>query len=362
MRRKKLIFLGIELNYAKRLSEYIWGQEEDNFDIRIYSEFNIFIENEKGHMIDILFLDEKFYRESEVLEGIRYHLEEYEKSEIEKEISGVKIGCVRILCEEKARDIKDTIQIYKYQSAYNIYMELYESCITEESGAVRSDRPNKTKIIGVFSPVNRCYKSTFSYALANVLSEKQKVLVINLEGCSGMNHILYSGQDRTVTDLIYEFMANRKIFNVIINKYINFMGSISYIMPSDSLSAIQDVDTSDWVDFIEFFRKNSEYDVIVIDIGNNACGIMDILTMCDYIFVPVKNDEVSHAKVESFYNMVDKYYAGSDIKSRLIEIEIPFFEEATISLSRAIEGGMYGYARDQLQQWERAEGRLGQVS
>jgi len=340
LRKKQLVFLGMDLEYSKKLSEYLRKQDEDYFDIRIYSDLNIFIEKEEENNVDVLFMGENIYVAN--MSNIS------ENDGIDNSFFDVKTKSIKVLASEKNSQIKEEYFIYKYQSAYDIYMALINACIDEAIDKNSINKSKKSKLVGVYSPVNRSYKTSFSYMYASIISKNQKVLYLNLEAFSGIGDFLFINQERNITDLMYEFRANRNLFNIIMSRYIDKSGNLSIVLPAENLSDIQKVSASDWVDFIDYLTVNSDYEVIVIDIGNNVSGIMDILTLCDDIYSPVREDSLSRLKMDHFLKMLNKYYGRSDIKDRIIILEIPFFERAKDGFDNMLKSEMYEYTRQKI--------------
>ena len=71
--------------------------------------------------------------------------------------------------------------VYKYQSAKQIQEGILKICAEEKTALTVGAESVRTKYIGVVSPVGRSFKTSFSVALGQLLSERGKVLYLTLE-------------------------------------------------------------------------------------------------------------------------------------------------------------------------------------
>ena len=86
--------------------------------------------------------------------------------------------------------------INKYQSCELIMKELLEWLAKEGTLGRTGSNHKELKLIGVYSPVGKCLKTSFAFVLGQLLSKKHKVLYLNMEcysymfeGCTGLTSI-----------------------------------------------------------------------------------------------------------------------------------------------------------------------------
>ena len=93
------------------------------------------------------------------------------------EIEQIRTQKVILLAQERLISSNDQYPcVYKYQAADRLLrevMELYGADFEDKGYTVLSE---KSRVIGVYSPVNRCLKTSFSLTMAQVLSRDLKVL------------------------------------------------------------------------------------------------------------------------------------------------------------------------------------------
>lgn len=111
-----------------------------------------------------------------------------------REVQELNIGKVVILTEGTRPEELDAYdEVYKYQSSAEILREVM-ACYGEEKIMVSMQNPvlrKKTEILGVYSPLGRCLKTSFAWTLGQILSEEQTVLYLNMEEYSGFEELMH---------------------------------------------------------------------------------------------------------------------------------------------------------------------------
>ena len=93
--------------------------------------------------------------------------------------------------------------VFKYQAVSGIETELLDGLAkgeedTPEDGAALY----RAKYIGVASPIGRCLKTSFCLTLGQLLSQKEHVLYMNLEPCSGFTALFEKEFPKDLSDLL----------------------------------------------------------------------------------------------------------------------------------------------------------------
>ena len=78
---------------------------------------------------------------------------------------------------------------------------------------------------------------------------------------------------------------------------------------------------------IDRIAREGGYKKIVVDVGQMGRGALSLLSICDAVYMPVKDDLVSMAKLEEF-----EEYLGeadqTDVKGRIQRLKLP--ENSTV--------------------------------
>lgn len=333
MLKKLLIICDSEKKYAERLAEYLRKRRELNYDIWTFSDIDTLVSVELNRRVDVLLIEETQYK----------RFMEYDSN------TKKLIGKLAVLSSDKYECTGNESSIYKYQSATKIMDKLLEECLDYGIDGFERDEKNFSEIIGVYSPVKRSLKTTFSYTLAHVLSEKESTLFLNLEGCSGFSSQLSFDTNINLADLLYDFSIHRDEYPERFFNFIQRVDEIGIIPPVETISEIQCIPSSEWISMLRRIRRNGVYKKIVLDIGDNVNGIIDILRMCDVIYMPVRDDYMSIAKLNSFESAIRKYDSSDNLLDKIIKLSFPEFSDTEMGLTNVKYSQLGGYIRDFVQ-------------
>ena len=59
------------------------------------------------------------------------------------------------------------------------------------------------KVLGVYSPVGRCLKTSFALTMGKLLAQEERVLYLNLEEFSGLSVLMKEEYKSDLSDLLY---------------------------------------------------------------------------------------------------------------------------------------------------------------
>ena len=85
--------------------------------------------------------------------------------------------------------------------------------------------------MGIYSPIGRCGKTSFSLTLAHMLGKSQGVLFISLEEYSGFSKLVCGGYEQDLSDVFYLYRQGD--FNWLkLKSLILSHGNVDYIPPA----------------------------------------------------------------------------------------------------------------------------------
>ncbi len=257
------------------------------------------------------------------------------EEELDDDIETCEAGEMMVLSEDDgARDSRGHKSICKYQSSENIMREVM--CYYAEKPALELSVISSvdTELIGVYSPIRRCYRTTFAFALGQVISEREKTLYLNLEEYSGFNQLLQKNYMSDLSDLLFYIGQKKRNFPCKLASLVEKAGMLDYIPPVIAPVDILSVSRETW---ILLFNElcSCDYSKIVVDISDSISAFPEILLSCQKILMPVREDAVSRAKMEQYEAMLRILEYG-DVLDKTEKFKIPFMGE--------LNGSMYGLA------------------
>ena len=240
---------------------------------------------------------------------------------------------------------ENTVEIFRYQSIDKIFKKVIENSKLQARGKL-----NFREIIGIYSPVYVEQRTAFALNIAKVISEKYKVLYINLEEFSGLDEILISENGTTLSDAFYYYRQGKQQSYEKISSTIHCCEGIDYITPVICAEDISFMEIEDIVGFIECVGKGGGYEIIVLDISTAIRQSWRLMECCTVVYMPIKNDYLSCRKIstlESYY-----YSMGVDSIIKVIEkVRLPEGENAVDKdfISKITTSGMYRYVKKLLE-------------
>lgn len=278
---KKMIGIACrEDGYGSRLMEYINGQ----------GEVEAFVCTEEAYLKDAL--DKKrpsvLFREQGFAEEVQYQGEEvYLRPE-----RGGEEG------------------IYQYQPADQLYQIMMRYVMAVQSGKERCDTSG-IRICGVYSPLGRCGKTSFSLAYAR----KHSFFYLSMEeyGLEGdfkhnMGEVAYYIQNRKegIGHLLFHMGEQRQ--------GIRMIGSAPFFQD------MKLVDMEDYRWFFDCLRKEKEFPSVIFDIGTGCLPDFSFLELFDQVYVPVLEGRTEEGKLRKFWDLLLEVYGAIDDRFRIIHV------------------------------------------
>lgn len=287
--------------FAFRFADYVNQKEKAPFTAMAFSDEERLINYGNNHDIEILLLDEK----------AGYLAEK------------VKARQVIVLCEGEVVEVRENrLSVGKYQSG---------DCIMREVMACYCERPveptlallgDRAIVVGVFSPVNRCLKTSFALAMGQLLSRREAVLYLNLEAYSGFSRLMGGEYERDLSDVLYLYRQGgyhwMKLKSMIYN-----WEKLEYIPPVRYGEDLNQVPPQDMAMLIDRIARESGYDKVIVDVGQMGRDVLPLLEVCDVIYMPVRGDSVSKAKIQEF----EEYLKEADerkVRERIQKLKLPY--------------------------------------
>lgn len=286
--------------FGERLADYVNQKEIVPFAAMAFSSLDRLKEYGEDHSIEILLVDE----------CSRNLVEE------------VKAKQVMVLCDGELVEGKEVYpSIYKYQSGDCIMREVLASYCSQPMEPALALLGARAAVMGVYSPVNRCFKSSLALTMGQVLARKEAVLYLNLEEYSGFSRLVGGDYRCDLSDVLYLYRQggyNWMKFKSMISNW----GNMDYIPPVRYAEDLSQVDPEDMAQLIDRIARESGYDRMIVDVGQMGRGALPVLSVCDVVYMPIKEDCISAAKVEEF----EEYLEEADdagVRAKIQKLKLP---------------------------------------
>jgi hypothetical protein len=102
-------------------------------------------------------------------------------------------------------------------------------------------------------------------------------------------------------------------------------GGFSYIPPAISYADFMMVEGAQWVQLIRTIAEKSDYEVLVLDLGDQMQGLFSILSLCDKVYTLGKADGIAIAKRRAFEQAL-RLQQKEDILEKTVNCQLPVFQ------------------------------------
>ena len=304
---KKNIFAvcDLEVDYAYNFMDYLNQKKGIPFEIQAFTTAESLMAFAREKHIELLLISQKAMC---------------------KEIKDLDVGKVVILSEGvHPPELDQYPSVYKYQSSAAVVREVM-ACYGEEKAMIPAQFPvlkKKTEVLGVYSPVGRCLKTSFALTLGQILARDRPVLYLNLEEYSGFEGLMGKNFSHNLSDLLYYVRQENQNLTLRMQAMIQSVGNLDYIPPVQTPEDIRGTSWKDWERLLQEIIMHSPYETMVLDIGQGVEETFQMLEMCSRIYMPVLSDTVSKCKIAQFEKLL-KLWDYADVLTRIIRIKPPF--------------------------------------
>ena len=317
--------------YASRLAGYLNEQESIGFKTSAFSDLGAFREYRKNVRVEILLI-------SEELAGMAHGLTDGSKVILLSEDGFVGDGEKRPF---------GAPAVFKYLPADRMAREIMRLYSDDDSRSLGRASAEQCEILGIYSPVNRCGKTTLALTLGLVRARRGRTLLIPLEEYAGVYRNIGPEPESDLSDVIYCYLQGLYSWSRL-KAAVHSFGGLDYIPP---VRCMEDVSQLAAEDMARLFRRIAEeggYSTMIIDFGSFGRRAAELLELCGRIFMPVTRDPFSGLKVAAFREYLERS-GKEELTDRLVRCELPFEPEKMRDYANALlpvyeSGAMYDFA------------------
>lgn len=303
MSKRVIAVYDLEENYGDRFAEFVNQKKQIPFEVLAFTSMEHLKEYADNRKIDLILI------------GCEIDMEEVKR-----------LGAAQIIVLAEgamSADKEPYSCVYKYQSADNIIrevMDCYCAAADREEGQLLG---KKSYVAAVYSPVSRCLKTSLALTMGRLLSRDGKVLFISLEDCSGLSRLMGQEPSADLSDLLY-FFSQGIYSRARLAAVIHTWEDMDYIPPVKYPEDLCQISSGQIAKLLDRIAKDSPYETIIADLGHMGKRGTDILQVCDVIYMPLKDDCVSAAKVEEFEDYLENS-GQAPLKERIKKLKLPYY-------------------------------------
>lgn len=273
----KKIRLGIYIEdseYGDRLTCYFMNHYKDQLEIHMYTM-------------------------KEQLEHLEGEIDIMLSSELDQ-WNNKYIPLIQIVEETPIESEEGIYFVEKYQEVNRIVEEI----LKHVGGEVRDLKSEgsligQTRLISVYSLADNQYQMPFAMTLSSILSENEKVLLMDFQENSGLSRMLEQSVEHNLDELLVMAESGRYSTNRI-NSCIGRKHKLDYVYPIENTECLCEINTVICNNLLQMLGKEMHYDCIVLNMGTRFKGFFDILDRCSDIYLVQKKGGISQWREYEF--------------------------------------------------------------
>lgn len=310
--------------YGKNLAEYVNRKENIPFEVQVFSEPDKFSAYLKGHTPQMLLLSEG--------SGLDEYGELSEQAE-------------RVMYLTEHKDQVQEDHIYKYQPTDQILNQL----MLQIDGKNQWDSPglqSACAIYGVYSPIGRCGKTTFSLLLSELLSKRRSVLYIGFDELSFWNSDEDAKEEQSEKGTLSDayFYAERNGLQEKMLTLVSHWHGVDLLTGLNCPEDLCAISAKEWAELVQKIGRQSGYSVIVIDMGTKLWLADEIFPLCCQIFMPVLSERLARDKQKRFREWMEKNGKEESL-NRMQIVELPISNQNG-TMKEQLEYALWGETGD----------------
>ena len=315
--------------YARRFADVTNQKERVPFDVIPFTSMEALQEYGKKHKIEILLISSTVPRE---------------------QAEAIGAGSVVTLAEgEIVKSVDSYPSVYKYQAADSLIREVI-GCYCEspeEAGLVVRGR--KARILGIYSPIGRCLKTSLALTLGQQLARDGKVLYLGLDAFAGFSRLIGNSCKNDLSDVLY-FFRQGDLTVMRLRSIVYTWQEMDYLPPVRYPEDLEQITGEEMGKLLEKLALEMGYEYLVVDVGRPGGSLLPILGACDIVYMSVKEDGISAARLEEldeYLEMVER----PDIQEKIRRVKLPYhndFGRRETYLEQLLWGQLGDYVRQLL--------------
>ncbi|MBR2122012.1 MAG: hypothetical protein IJ930_03625 [Lachnospiraceae bacterium] len=244
--------------------------------------------------------------------------------------------------------------VSKYQSGENIIAFIRMNGLLSHAEVADTTRHGEAmRVIGIYSPVSRCLKTTFALTLGQILSVEKRALYMNFEAFPGFLRPgpgQGTGAGASVSDLLYyNECAREKVVQALAGMTISARG-LDIVPPARSFQDLKVVACSQWLGLIRTIAEGTEYGYCILDLSELADGLTQILRSCSKIFTIWRKDRTAQMRLKDYEDMLVRTDC-QDIYAATVRLELPLFTDIPQDPEMLKSCALADYIRQHLKEW-----------
>ncbi len=292
----------LDPDYAQRFADVVNQKEKTPFTVVPFTSLELLKEYAKKHKIELLLISASAPREM---------------------VEGIEAGSVVTLSEgELSTQTEGYPSVYKYQSADSVIREVMTRYCDQPSEEMFVVLGRRAKVMGVYSPIGRCLKTSLALMLGQQLAREGKTIYVGFEEFSGITRLLSGEGKSDLSDVLY-FLRQGNLNVVRLRSMVYTWKDMDYIVPVRYPEDMEQMSGDEAGQLLDVLASECGYSYVIVDAGRPGRNLLPVLERCDVIYMPVREDEISAARLEEFEEYLEKT-GDEELRGKIRQLKLPY--------------------------------------
>ena len=314
MRRARLGLCIGDREYGDRFTSCLMNHYRDQLELHMFSQKEALQENWKT--LDAIVLSDDLAGENRIeCEIPQIYLFDGNEN-VDKEVE------------------KGVVFVDKYQEVNKIVDEILKQIgeeIKNASGGVKQ----KLQVLAVYSLAENEMQLPFAVTLSSILSENEKVLLLDLQENSGLSQLMGEFYSSGMEELLVMAESGKYSKSRMVS-CIGHLDRTDVVYPLGNTECLCEVKNLTYQKLFQILAQEMNYTTIVLNLGSRFMGFFELLGSCQKIFLMKSRGGLGQWREKEFLTEIQK--RGEErLSENLREIQLPLVATPVVSCERLVE-------------------------
>lgn len=234
---------------------------------------------------------------------------------------GTEEGCVQM--------------VEKYQEVSRIVDAIMRQIGDEVRGVQHGGGIGSARLFAVYSLSENEYQMPLAVTLASILSERERVLILDLQENSGFSQLVGERQGQGLEDLLVMAASGRFASGRMVS-CIGHMEQADYVYPVKNTECLCETEGAVYRSLVRVLAQEMGYQTVIVNLGSRFVGFFELLNECQEIYLVKPRGGLAQWRQQEFLGELETH--GMEAPGgRLHEVELPVLTNPAISCERLVE-------------------------
>lgn len=235
----------------------------------------------------------------------------------------------------------------KYQEVNKIVDEILQHIGEEIRDVQQNGRiGRRMQTLAVYSMAENEYQLPLAVTLASIMSEKEKVLLLDLQENSGLSHLLGEGKDAGLEELLV-MAESDKYSRARMLACVNHFDSFDVVYPVCNTECLCEAQAETYHKLLHNLSQEMDYTTIIMNMGSRFVGFFKILAGCEAIYLMKSRGVLGQWREKEFRMELEKH-TNANVEAHIRAVELPQMATPMVSCERLVEQWKWNELGDRL--------------